>query len=249
MTWSWSFCEDQGAISSNELERATDGWLQLDCHDEWSIFGNGASRCRSWRKCHGKVHTCTVDLQCLFEVRSAQQRENIQAYVEEGGASNALHVNKSWCSEDKEIFHRHLWQVSKHSCQSQFLSATLPDVPERSARYLCDLESPQHELVVPYLAFAKACCFGHIAASLPAYAAIHLVALVSKVESSGKLELEQWVEGGTWLLVLETSLGVRLGSLGFVAGSCCQPSSDSCVVLRAAAESCPCYWRIREYLV
>lgn len=33
---------------------------------------------------------------------------NYQAYVEGDGASNVLHVDKSWCSEDKEIFHQHL---------------------------------------------------------------------------------------------------------------------------------------------
>jgi hypothetical protein len=155
--------------------------------------------------CHDKVHTCTVDLQYLLKVRSVHHQDNFQAYVEGDGVLNVWHVNKSWCSEDREIFHRHLWPVSKHSCQFQFQSAILPDVPGRSVRYLYDLESQRHELGDPYLAFVRACCFDHTVASLLAYAAARSLASVLRSGASAALEQEQWVEDGTLLLTIGAS--------------------------------------------
>ena len=175
--------------------------------------------------------------------------ENDQAYVEADGASSVLRVSKSWCSEDKGIFHQHLWQVSKHSCQFPGLSAILPDVPGRSVGYLCGLESQQRELVVPYLAFVRACCFDHMVASLLACAAIRSLASVSRSEASAVLELEQSVEDGTWLSTIGASWGRKFGSLDSAADSCCRASSDSFVAVLQAVGNFPCYWQILEYSV
>jgi hypothetical protein len=174
---------------------------------------------------------------------------NYQAYVEADGALNVLRVSKSWCSEDKGIFHQHLWRVSKRSCQFPDLSAILPDVPGRSVRYLFGLESQQRELVVPYLAFVRACCFGHKVASLLACAAIRSLASAARSEASAELELEQSVEDETWLSKIEASWARKFGSLGSAADSCCQASSDRFVAVLQAVGNCPCYWQILEYSV
>lgn len=191
-----------------------------------------------------------VDLQCLFEVRSdSTLGKNYQAYVEADGALSVLRVSKSWCSGDKGIFHQHLWQVSKRSCQFPGLSAILPDVPGRLAGYLFGPESQQRELVAPYLAFVRACCFGHKVASLLACAVIRSLASVSKSEASAVLEPEQSVEDGTWLSTIGASWARKFGSLGSAADSCCQASSDSFVAVLQAVGNFPCYWQILEYSV
>jgi hypothetical protein len=121
---------------------------------------------------------------------------------------------------------------------------TLRDVQEHLVRYLCDLESQQHGWVVPYLAFVKACYFDHMVAFLPAYAATRSLAWVSMSGASEALELEQWAEDGTWLLMIVASLVQRFCNFDSAVDSCCQASSDSFAIVLPSEGNCPLYWLI-----